>query len=118
MAGNRATLQQYFSVPPYEPKEERETSGISGRGRKSGVSGKKTGGSPSAVLATPQLRRVPEGVQSDPEDAGSNQRETGGSRQTLLEPNANVTDFAEAIHIPDGTRATGSDLEGGRGNWD
>ncbi|KAJ7748157.1 hypothetical protein DFH07DRAFT_942298 [Mycena maculata] len=53
--------------------------------------------------------RVPEGVQSDPEEAG-------GSRQTPLEPNANVTDFVEAVHIPDGTRVTGSGPEGGRGN--
>ncbi|KAJ7778584.1 hypothetical protein DFH07DRAFT_765813 [Mycena maculata] len=70
----------------------------------------------SAVLATPQLGRVPEGVQSDLEDAGSNRREIGGSRQTLLEPNTNVTDFVEAIHIPDRTRVTGSGPEGGCGN--
>ena len=62
-------------------------------------------------------RQVPEGVQSDPEDAGSNRRETGGSGQTLLEPNASVIDFVEVIHIPDGTRVTGSGPEGGRGNW-
>ena len=55
--------------------------------------------------------RVPEGLRSDPEEAG-------GSEQTPLEPNANVTDFVEAIHIPDGTRVTGSVPEGGRGNRD
>ncbi|KAJ7442572.1 hypothetical protein B0H11DRAFT_2204458 [Mycena galericulata] len=31
--------------------------------------------------------QVPEGVQSDPEDAGSNRREAGGSGQAPLEPN-------------------------------
>ncbi|KAJ7747436.1 hypothetical protein DFH07DRAFT_942427 [Mycena maculata] len=55
--------------------------------------------------------RVPEGVRSDPEEAG-------GSEQTPLEPNANVTDFVEGMHIPDGTRVTGSVPEGGRGNRD
>ncbi|KAJ7750416.1 hypothetical protein DFH07DRAFT_941871 [Mycena maculata] len=93
------------------PKEERETSGISGRGRKSGASGRRPEVLLSAVLATPQLGRVPEGVQSDPEEASR-------SEQTPLEPNANVTDFVEAIHIPDGTRVTGSVPEGGRGNRD
>ncbi|KAJ7721333.1 hypothetical protein DFH07DRAFT_784132 [Mycena maculata] len=55
--------------------------------------------------------RVPEGVRSDPEEAG-------GNEQTPLEPNANVTDFVEAMHIPDGTRVTGNVPEGGRGNRD
>ncbi|KAJ7733784.1 hypothetical protein DFH07DRAFT_780554 [Mycena maculata] len=50
--------------------------------------------------------QVPEGVQSDLEEASR-------SEQTPLEPNANVTDFVEAIHIPDGTRVTGSVPEGG-----
>ncbi|KAJ7712342.1 hypothetical protein DFH07DRAFT_786026 [Mycena maculata] len=52
---------------------------------------------------------VPEGVQSDPEEAG-------GSGQTPLEPNTNGTDFVEVVHIPDGTRVTGSGPEGGHGN--
>ncbi|KAJ7755363.1 hypothetical protein DFH07DRAFT_940892 [Mycena maculata] len=94
-----------------EPKEERETSGISRRGRKSGASGRRPEVLLSAVLATPQLRRVPEGVQSDLEEASR-------SEQTPLEPNANVTDFVEAIHIPDGTRVTGSVPEGGRDSED
>ncbi|KAJ7781888.1 hypothetical protein DFH07DRAFT_1017704 [Mycena maculata] len=55
--------------------------------------------------------RVPEGVQSDPEEAG-------GNEQTPLEPNANVTDFVEVVHILEGTRVTGSGPEGGRGNRD
>ncbi|KAJ7435084.1 hypothetical protein B0H11DRAFT_2207858 [Mycena galericulata] len=96
-----------------EPKGERETSGISGCGRKSGASGRRPEVLLSAVLATPQLGRprldggemgvedsggnhvtpdgagqVPEGVQSDPEDAGSNRRKAGGSGQAPLEPNA------------------------------
>ncbi|KAJ7729383.1 hypothetical protein DFH07DRAFT_945597 [Mycena maculata] len=55
--------------------------------------------------------QVPEGVQRDPEEAG-------GSRQTPLEPNTNVTDCVEEVHIPEGNRVTGSGLEGGRGNRD
>ncbi|KAJ7727116.1 hypothetical protein DFH07DRAFT_945929 [Mycena maculata] len=55
--------------------------------------------------------RVPEGVRSDPEEAG-------GNEQTPLEPNANVTDFVEVVHILEGTRVTGSGPEGGRGNRD
>ncbi|KAJ7758978.1 hypothetical protein DFH07DRAFT_772315 [Mycena maculata] len=55
--------------------------------------------------------QVPEGVRGDPEEAG-------GSEQTLLEPNANVTDFVEVVHIPEGTRVTGSGPEGGHGNRD
>ncbi|KAJ7431287.1 hypothetical protein B0H11DRAFT_2210433 [Mycena galericulata] len=95
-----------------EPKGERETSGISGCGRKSGASGRRPEVLLSAVLATPQLGRprldggemgiedsggnhvtpdgagqVPEGVQSDPEDAGSNRRKADGSGQAPLEPN-------------------------------
>ncbi|KAJ7486304.1 hypothetical protein B0H11DRAFT_2192318 [Mycena galericulata] len=92
-----------------EPKGERETSGISGCGRKSGTSGRRPEVLLSAVLATPQLGRteeewgigdsggnhvtpdgagqVPEGVQSDPEDAGNNRRNAGGSGQAPLEPN-------------------------------
>ncbi|KAJ7507390.1 hypothetical protein B0H11DRAFT_2185808 [Mycena galericulata] len=43
-----------------EPKGERETSGISGGGHKSGASGRRLGVLLSAVLATPQLGRVSE----------------------------------------------------------
>ncbi|KAJ7717521.1 hypothetical protein DFH07DRAFT_785134 [Mycena maculata] len=84
-----------------EPKEERETSGISRCRGKSGASGRRPEVLLSAVLATPQLRRVPEGMRSDLEEAG-------GSGQTPLESNTNVTDFVEVVHIPEGTRVTGS----------
>ncbi|KAJ7740896.1 hypothetical protein DFH07DRAFT_943622 [Mycena maculata] len=101
-------LQRRASVLCTEPKEERETSGISGCGRKSGVSGRRPEVLLSAVLTTPQLGRVLEGVRSIPEEAG-------GSGQTLLEPNTNVTDCVEVVHIPEGTRVTGSgDLEDAR----
>ncbi|KAJ7729515.1 hypothetical protein DFH07DRAFT_781908 [Mycena maculata] len=89
-----------------KPKEERETSGISGRGHKSGASGRRPEVLLSAVLATPQLGRVPEGVRSDPEEAG-------GSGQTPLEPNANVTDFVEV-----GAEEASDEVEGIRpGIW-